>query len=137
MTLDPTLKRTPSRFSRLNLWLSGRVWVPLGVLVASVLLLGIALLVIVGRVNDNATKLSELRYRSCIEDAVLDFKVAEGDAVFAAFNRDPDAVARALPAYGEAIERLRGAQTSCRAQYPDTRSSLPWTIRTGPSSSPS
>lgn len=111
--------RKPSALTRFNLWLANRVWIPIAALVMSVVLLGVALLIVTARVNDNSTKLSELRYRSCIEDAVLDFKVAEGDVVVAAFSRDTDVVTRLLPPYRDALEQLRGAQETCRNKFPD------------------
>lgn len=104
---------------RVNLWLAARVWIPIAVLVASVLLLGFALLLLTIRVSDNATKLSELRYRSCIEDTVLEFKIAEGDAVFAAFNRDTAAFNAAIGPYHDSLERLRGAEANCRSKFPE------------------
>lgn len=111
---------TVAIFARINIWLAARVWIPIAVLVGSVLLLGFALLLLVGRVNDNSTKLSELRYRSCIEDAVLDFKIAEGSVVEAAFSRDEQRTGELLVPYRESLDRLRGAESSCRAKFPDT-----------------
>lgn len=105
--------------NRLNTWLSTRVWVWIAALVLSVVLLGVALLVIVGRVADNASKLSELRYRSCITDAELNFKIAEGAVVEAAFTQNREAVARLLPAYSTSLELLRHVQTDCRTKFPE------------------
>lgn len=109
----------PTRFDSFNLWLAGRVWIPLSGLVFGVALLGIALLLVVGRVSSTETNVSELRYRSCIDDAVVEFKIAEGDAVFAAFNRDAAAVEASKGPYHDTLERLRAAQSDCRAKFPD------------------
>jgi hypothetical protein len=108
-----------SRLGRANRWLSNRAWVWIAGMTLAIVLLGLVVLALVGRVSDNSTKLSELRYRSCIEDSVLDFKIAEGDVVFAAFSRDQTLVGQKLIPYQQALDRMRGAQAACRVQFPD------------------
>lgn len=108
-----------SRLGRANRWLSNRAWVWIAGMTVAIVLLGLVVLALVGRVADNATKLSELRYRSCIEDSVTAFKIAEGDVVLAAFTRDNAAFTRAIGPYHDALEQLRGAQSACRSQFPE------------------
>lgn len=108
-----------SRLGRVNTWLSTRAWVWIGGMTLAIVLLGFALVVLIGRVADNASKLSELKYRSCIEDAVLDFKIAEGDLVAALVDRDPVALAEKRPAFNKALDELRGTQAACRTKFPE------------------
>lgn len=107
-----------SRVARVNTWLSARAWVWIAGMTTAIVLLGFALVLIVGRVADNATKLSELRYRSCIEDSVVDYKVAEGRLVRALIDRDASALSVSRVDFDVALDALDAAKRTCRERFP-------------------
>lgn len=106
------------RSVRVNLWIANHVWTLVAGLLIAVMAIVFSLVIVIGRVKSNAESVSELKYKSCIEDSVLVLTVAQGELVDAAFSRDTDRAARDLIPYRDALEQLRQAKVVCRAQFP-------------------
>lgn len=116
--MDLTEASSAKRLDKLNRWLAAHSWIWVMCLATTIVALSFVVLTLIGRVADNATSLSELQYRSCIEDGVLDFKIAEGDLLAAAFDRVPERITKTRADYSTALEVLRGKQQVCRAKFP-------------------